>query len=75
MVTFDIITDISIHVNLIQLRDYLGNMIHSISVAGYWIFESNYEIALVLNIESLDMICAPSVSEKQRLCLKHYFVL
>ena len=41
--------------------DYSGNVKHAISVIGYWIFESNYEKALVLNRESLDMICAPSV--------------
>ena len=45
--------------------DYLGNVNHDISVVGYCIFYSNYERALVLNIESLDMICAPSVGEEQ----------
>ena len=59
----DILTDISEHVTLVQLMDYLGNLNHAISVVGYWIFYSNYEKVLVLNEESLDMICAPSVGE------------
>ena len=45
--------------------DSLGNMNHAISVFGYWIFDSNYEKALVLNRASLDMICAPSIGEEQ----------
>ena len=32
---------------------------------GSWIFDSNYERALVFNKESLDMICAPSIGEEQ----------
>ena len=58
-------TDISEHVTLVQLMDYLGNLNNAISVVGYWIFDSNYEKALVLNKEYLDMICAPYVGEKQ----------
>ena len=65
MGSFDILTDISEHVILLQLMDSLGNVNHAISVVGYWIFDSNYEKSLLLNIESLDMICAPSVGEKQ----------
>ena len=45
--------------------DYLGNFNPDIIVFGYWIFDSNYKRALVLNIESLDIICAPSVGEEQ----------
>ena len=41
------------------------NVNHAISVVGSWIFDSNYERALVLNRESLEMICAPSVGEEQ----------
>ena len=37
----------------------------SISVVGCWIFDSNYKRSLVLNIESLDMICAPYIVEEQ----------
>ena len=43
----------------------LGNVNHAISVLGYWIFDSNYKRSLVLNRESLDAICAPSVGEEQ----------
>ena len=43
----------------------LGNVNHYISVLGYWIFDSNYEKALVLNIELLDMNFALSVGEEQ----------
>ena len=39
---FDILTDISEHVILVQLMDYLGNTNHAISVVGYWIFDSKY---------------------------------
>ena len=56
---------ISEYVTLVQLMDYLGNVNHAISVVGYWIFDSNFEIALVLNRESLDITCAPSVGEEQ----------
>ena len=62
---FNILNNISEYVTLVHLMDYLGNVNHSISVVGYCIFESNYEKALVLNIESLDIICSLSVSEEQ----------
>ena len=45
--------------------DSLGNVNHDISFVEYWIFDSNYEKALVLNMASLDMICAPSIGEEQ----------
>ena len=50
---------------LVQLMDYLGYVNHDISVLGYLIFDSNYEKSLVLNRESLDIICALSVGEEQ----------
>ena len=62
---YDILEDISEHVTLVQLMYYLGNVNHAINVIGYWIFDSNYKRALLLNRESLDMICAPSVGEEQ----------
>ena len=62
---YDILTDISEHIILVQLMNYLGNVNRAISVVGYWIFDSNYKKALVLNMASLDMICAPSVGEEQ----------
>ena len=60
---YKILEDISANVTLVQLMYSLGNVNHAISVVGNWIFDSNYERALVLNKASLDMICAPSVGE------------
>ena len=57
--------NISANVTLVQLMDSLVNVNHAISVVGGWIFDSNYERALVLNKESLDMICAPYIGEEQ----------
>ena len=62
---YEVLEDISVNVTLVQLMDSLGNVNHAISVVGSWIFDSNYEKALVLNKASLDMICAPSVGEEQ----------
>ena len=45
--------------------DSLVNVNHAVSVVGYWIFDSNYEKAPVLNRASLYMICAPSLGEEQ----------
>ena len=39
---YDIMTDISEHVTLVSLIDYLGNVNHAISVVGYWVFDSKY---------------------------------
>ena len=50
MGSYDIMKEIGKHVTLVQLMDSLGNDNHAISVVGYWIFDSNYEKALVLNI-------------------------
>ena len=60
---YKILEDIGENVTLVQLMDSLGNVNHAISVVGSWIFESNYERALVLDKAPLDMICAPSVVE------------
>ena len=60
-----ILEDISKNFTLVKLMDSLGNVNHAISVVRKWIFDSNYENALVLNRASLDMICAPSVGEEQ----------
>ena len=73
MGSYNILTDISEHFSLVQLMGYLGNLNHAISVAGYWIFESNYERALVLNREPLDMICAPSVGKEEVDTFETYF--
>ena len=46
--SYDILKEISEHFTLVQLMDYLGNVKCSISVVGYWVFDSNYKKALVL---------------------------
>ena len=65
MGSYDILTDISEHVTLVQLMDYLWNLNNVISFVWYWIFDPNYEKLFVLNRESLDIICARSVGEEQ----------
>ena len=73
---YKILEDISANVTLIQLMDSLGNVNHAISVVGSWIFDSDYERALVLNKASLDMICAPYVGEEQAAkCEKVYYAI
>ena len=62
---YKVLEDISANVTLVRLMDSLGNVNHAISIVGNWIFDSNYEKALVLNRASLDKICAPSVGEEQ----------
>ena len=64
MGSFDILTDISEHVALVQLMDSLGNANHAISVVGYWIFCSKYEREIVFNREFFDIICTLSVGEE-----------
>ena len=49
MGSYDILKDISEHVTLFQLMDYLGNANNAISIVGYCIFDKNYKKALVLN--------------------------
>ena len=61
---YKLLEDISANVTLVQLMYSLGNVNNAISVVGNWIFDSNYEKALVLNRASLDIICAPSVGEE-----------
>ena len=63
--SYDILKEISEIVTLVQLMNSLGNVNHAISVVGYWIFDSNYKKALVINRALLDMIFAPSVGEEQ----------
>ena len=62
---YDILTDIRKYVTLVKFVDSLGNFNHAISVAGYRIFDSNYEKSLILNRKYLVMICALSVGEEQ----------
>ena len=72
---YEILKNISANVTLVQLMDSLGNVNHAISVVGSWIYDSNYEIELVLNKESLEMICAPSIGEEQAARLKCFIML
>ena len=62
---YKILEDISENVTLVQLMDSLGKVNHAISVVEHCIFDANYEKALVLNMVSLDMICAPYIGEEQ----------
>ena len=62
---YKILEDISESFTLVQLMYSLVNVNHVIIVVGYWIFDSKYEKALVLNRSSLDMICVPSIGEEQ----------
>ena len=50
MGSYDILTDISENVILVQFMYYLDNANHAIGFDGYWIFDLNYEKARVLNI-------------------------
>ena len=60
----DILNDIRENVTLVWLMDSLVNVNHYISIVRSWVFDSNYEKALCLTIESLDIICSPSVGEE-----------
>ena len=42
---------------IVQLEDILGNTSHCITIAGKWIFDSNFERGLAVSIESLHMCC------------------
>ena len=46
---YKILEDISANFTLVQLMDSIGNVNHASSVVGSWIFDSDYERALVLN--------------------------
>ena len=61
------------HVTVLHLMYSLGNVNHAISVVGYWIFDSYYEISLVLNRESLDTMCALSVGKEEVATFKTVF--
>ena len=58
----DIFNDMCVNVTLVQLIDSLGNVNNSISVLGYWIFDSNYEKP-VINRKSLNILFALYVGE------------
>ena len=45
--------------------DSLRNVNSSISIVGYWTFDSNYEKEICMTQEPLDIICSPYVGEEQ----------
>ena len=61
---FDILNKIIEDVTFVQLMESLGNVNHVISVVGYWIFRSNYEKALCLTQEYLDIICSTYIGDE-----------
>ena len=65
MGSYDFLKYISENFTLVQLIDSLLYVNHAISVVGYWIFDSNFKKELVLNMASLDMICAPFFGKEQ----------
>ena len=58
--SFDILRSISENVTLVQLMDIVGNFNHAVSIFGYWIFDSNHKKALLLTLDSLNLIFSPS---------------
>ena len=46
--SFDMFNDFIGHVTLVQLEDSPGNIYHSVSIAGSWIYYSNYKRSLPL---------------------------
>ena len=61
---FEIPHDISDNVSLVQLMDSVVNINHAVSIVSYFIFDSNYKKALPLTLDSLILICSPSVGEE-----------
>ena len=56
--TYDILNDISQFPTLVQLMDLRGNMQHCVTVAGKWIFNSNFPKAIPLTAKSLNDCCS-----------------
>ena len=71
----DILNDISEHFTLVQLMYTLGNLNHAISIVCDWIFDSNYDKALHMIRESLDLICSLSFGEEQVVKFETAFLL
>ena len=57
-ITFGILNNISEYVTLMQLMNLFVNVNHAVSVVREWIFYSNYDISLLLNIDSLNLVYA-----------------
>ena len=61
---FGILNYISEYVTLVQLMDSQGNVNHSISIVGHWVFDSKYEKLLCFTQELLGIICYPSIGKE-----------
>ena len=53
--SINLFSDLYNGARIVQLEDILGNQSHCITIAGRWIFDSNFERALPLCIESFHM--------------------
>ena len=51
----------------------LGDFNHFISIVEHWVFDSNYNKALCLTQELLDIICSPSIGKEQVATLRSVF--
>ena len=60
---FDILHDISEHVTLIQLMESVGDYNNAVIIVGYLILEYNYKYVLPLTLDSLNIICSPTLGE------------
>ena len=58
-----IINDISENVTLVQLMDTVGNVNNSVSIVVYLIFYFYCKNSLKLTLDSLNLVCSPSVGE------------
>ena len=61
---FDILSDISEDVTLVELMYSLGNVNRDISIVGHWIFDSKYNKSLCLTKKALGIICYPSIGKE-----------
>ena len=61
--SFNIIHDISETFTLVQLMDSVDKINHAVIIVCCWIFDSNYEKALPLTLDSLNPRCSPSEGE------------
>ena len=62
---FDVLAEPYNGATLLQLQDNLGNVQHSVCVARRWIFDTNFERALPLTMESLNLCCSDPDNENE----------
>ena len=43
--------------------DSVGDFNHAVSIAVYWVFESNYKKDLPLTLDLLNLVCSPPEGE------------